>query len=678
MSLPEPSKEQKSIISHSQENYNIIVDAVAGSGKTTTILYIGENNPDKNILVLTYNRRLKEETREKASAMKNVEVHSYHAFAVRYFNKLCYDDQGIIKFLKSKQDKSPLLNLNFNMIILDEVQDLTSEYLQLVALGLKYNNIPDAQICAFGDVRQNIYKFKKADSRYLTMLPKLLISKNKWITLPLHISFRITKQMADFTNFICQDKRTMSSIKSGPSVDYYIDNIYRKPISILKNLLKQYKPGDIFILNGSVKKSDKKTPIKQLQKSLSAAKYPVYIPTNDNTELNIEELNDRIIFSSFHQSKGLERPVVVVMGFDHKYLEIFCRNQDHTVCPNTIYVALTRAKEKLVLFHSQENHYMKFIHHDYISDHCNLMVRNFMPTNEIIKPTIEFNLPDLTKHLNENLIYDLLKDYSWKEILPGSAKIRFRSKILQDEDNRAEAVNDINRIVILLIFEYLHKEKNIDNVSFIKYIKNNIPNLGKDFREGFYSCLEKIKNDDSPDMENYTYISALFESMSTHYNNSLYQIKSFDWLKKTMVNTVLNFLRKHLKPDVEKQFRVENNRSIEISFIDRMITTNVSVIEKLPDEKIIWLIFMDNNITEEQKLQTIITKFIYGNDYKYRILNILNKEIIELDDNSQDIYSFVKKIMEVKIGLDKTLPDQEFLQENLARIQEIFSDNSEC
>ena len=61
--LPNPTNEQINIIN--SLDYNIIIDSVAGSGKTTTNLYIAQNNINKNILLLTYNSKLKLETKEK-------------------------------------------------------------------------------------------------------------------------------------------------------------------------------------------------------------------------------------------------------------------------------------------------------------------------------------------------------------------------------------------------------------------------------------------------------------------------------------------------------------------------------------------------------------------------------------------------------------------------------------
>ena len=78
----EPSSEQLAIIQAAGEGKSVAVDAVAGSGKTTTILFLADKYPGKTFLLLTYNARLKLEVRQKASELqlKNLEVHTYHSF----------------------------------------------------------------------------------------------------------------------------------------------------------------------------------------------------------------------------------------------------------------------------------------------------------------------------------------------------------------------------------------------------------------------------------------------------------------------------------------------------------------------------------------------------------------------------------------------------------------------
>ena len=48
-----------------RNGFNVLVDSVAGSGKTTTNLHIAKALPHYKILLLTYNSKLKEECRQK-------------------------------------------------------------------------------------------------------------------------------------------------------------------------------------------------------------------------------------------------------------------------------------------------------------------------------------------------------------------------------------------------------------------------------------------------------------------------------------------------------------------------------------------------------------------------------------------------------------------------------------
>jgi superfamily I DNA/RNA helicase len=86
--LPTPSDEQMSII-HNLEHKNVLVDSVAGSGKTTTNLFIAQRFKSKRILLLTYNAKLKIETRDKVKKMKinNLQVDSYHSFCYGKYNR---------------------------------------------------------------------------------------------------------------------------------------------------------------------------------------------------------------------------------------------------------------------------------------------------------------------------------------------------------------------------------------------------------------------------------------------------------------------------------------------------------------------------------------------------------------------------------------------------------------
>ena len=103
--LPNISLEQQNIINLLKQQNNVIVESVAGSGKTTSNLFVAKSFPESNILLLTYNAKLKIETRDKIASLKinNIETHSYHSFCVKYYNNKAYTDTEILSIIKNKR-----------------------------------------------------------------------------------------------------------------------------------------------------------------------------------------------------------------------------------------------------------------------------------------------------------------------------------------------------------------------------------------------------------------------------------------------------------------------------------------------------------------------------------------------------------------------------------------------
>ncbi len=119
-----PSEEQNLIINYLKD-YNVTVDACAGSGKTSTILFIAEQYKDLSILVLTYNSQLKAETRKRAAGYQNLDVHSYHSFCVANYDKSAYTDDKVNDLITKNVE--PFCDLFYDIIIADEAQDTNAE-----------------------------------------------------------------------------------------------------------------------------------------------------------------------------------------------------------------------------------------------------------------------------------------------------------------------------------------------------------------------------------------------------------------------------------------------------------------------------------------------------------------------------------------------------------------------
>ena len=380
MKLPEISIEQNNIIKELLLNNNVVVDSVAGSGKTTCNLHIAKYFHNINILLLTYNSKLKLETREKAKklGLHNLEVHSYHSFCVKYYDNQSFNDTIINKIIKTK--KKPLKQFNFDLIVPDEAQDITSLYYELICKIYKDNNNTNTKMCIFGDKKQSIFDFNKADQRFIEYASKLFnFNSYNWVKCNLSVSFRITFEMSLFINkCLLKEDRIISNKITNNKPRYIICDCFGEKLGTSSRTFEEikyyfnlgYKPSDIFVLAPSVKSI--KSPVRQLENKIKREMpdVMVYVPTSDDEKLDEELLEGKIIFSTFHQTKGLERKVVIIFNFDNSYFEFYKKDANPCICSNELYVATTRGIDHLTLFHHYNNEYLHFIDKNNIQTYC--------------------------------------------------------------------------------------------------------------------------------------------------------------------------------------------------------------------------------------------------------------------------------------------------------------------
>lgn len=345
--MHQPTPEQAAIID-SVAHCNTVVNSVAGSGKTTTNLHIAKRYDDKHILLLTYNRRLRAETitRAKSHSIFNIEVHTYHSFAVRYLARTCFNDKALYDALS--EVTTPLTSPAYDMIIVDEAQDMTPIYFRLLRRICALNSC--ARLVIVGDECQSIYAFNEADSRYITLAHRLL--PGPWAHLQCKGTWRVPPAIAQFVNDGLFGREKLVSLQTARpehEVRYVICDAYSATaMAELSRLLGRFAPGDIFVLAPTVR-SDK-CPVRQLANNISAQGVQIFVPTDDSTAPSDDEIRGKLVFSTFHQVKGLERPAVLVFGVDRSYNALYERG----LCPNEVYVAFTRASCAMTIIH----HYM--------------------------------------------------------------------------------------------------------------------------------------------------------------------------------------------------------------------------------------------------------------------------------------------------------------------------------
>ena len=537
MKLPNISDEQQSVIQGLIDGNNIIVDSVAGSGKTTCNLHIAKHFPQLNILLLTYNAKLKLETREKVSKLKinNLETQSYHSFCVKHYNKKCYTDTTINIILKTNQ---PLLDsIDYDIIIIDEAQDMSNIYYQLVC-KIYNDNKKEAKICIVGDKFQSIFQLNGADERFITMAEKIFnFNDLLWKTCKLSTSFRITTTMSSFINDCMLNNQRIISTKQSIYKPRYI--LYSMRSSIIFEEVKYYislgyHPEDIFILSPSIKSTNKESPIRILENMIKTETNINVYAASENEKIDGEIIKGKIVFATFHQTKGLERKVSIVFNFEESYFRFFKKDVSTLLCPNELYVAVTRSLERLTLVHNNKDDYLPFLQKNDLEKYCHIIGfkkdKRFctLPRPTETKPTA------LLCHLPSNVLDECMEFLNIKQIRPPCRKIHISSKTKKISNNdTCESVSELSGVAIPTYYELQIKGvMNIYNTLIAIQFPTVYPSLKKNqiIRSKLRNiCVDKL----TP--EELLFIVNCWDCAKSNLLFKMYQIKKYDWLPKNIL-----------------------------------------------------------------------------------------------------------------------------------------------
>ena len=663
MLLQNPSQEQIQIINNI-ETSNIIVDAVAGSGKTTTNLHIAKKYRNKSILLLTYNKDLKLDSRKKADLLNltNLEAHSFHSFCVKYYYKKAYDDNGIIKIVK--KNLVPLDSFSYDIIVVDEVQDLNQLYYKLIKKIIS-DNSKEANICILGDQYQCINKWNDSDWRYLKFADVLFTSKSsKWLKLNLSTTFRLTQQQSCLINKCLLFSDRMVSKTEGPRPNYIImDSFNPEPLfnRIMDYLEIGYSYEDFFILAPSVKSGAKTDPpIRQLANKLSNSGVPIFVPNTDAEELDKRELVGKIVFSSFHQVKGRERKIVIVFNFDESYFKYYAKNKNPYKCPNELYVACTRSSEHLVLVHHYQNNYLPFLNIGDLSNYCKLIINDMLSISKRKdKTSFKTSVTDLTKHLPSQVMKNCLEFFSKEKIQDEEAFINIPRKIKGKYG--IESVSEITGIAIPTYFEYIEKK----NISILDKL------MGKSDKVSGYDFIEDSEDEEEDgELINLSksgiapntllYIANRWNAFKTGYIFKLNQIGDYNWLSKENLNLSINRLKQQISVEGVYEVKIHIERYKEllnrelVGYIDCIDNTNV------------WEIKCVKVLRSEHFLQLAIYMYICmkitSKDFDYLLFNVLTNEIYRIEGSQDSLEKMMEYLIKYKYYNDKESTDKEFLE----------------
>ncbi|KAJ3354035.1 hypothetical protein GGF32_002709 [Allomyces javanicus] len=619
----QPSDEQQAIVQAVEQGHNLVVNAVAGSGKTTTVVFLCERVPHKKYLLMTYNARLKQETRQRASALGlgNLVVHTYHSFFVHtYPESRAYTDQRLIEFLDAPGESR---DLDFDVIVIDEAQDMCPLYHRAIAFVCS-QNVRRLQFAVFGDVCQSIYQYNGADSRYIELADQVfrtLAVDAPWESLCLRQTFRITSQMAAFVNeCLYGGESRMVSRKTGAEKPKYVmcDSFGTRIFAeVVRTLEMGYRPDDIFVVAPSVR--SRGSPCRTIANHLSRHGVRVYAPSGDNEPLDEDVLRGKIVFSSFHQVKGLERKVVIVFGFDASYFDLYKKDGTRTRCPNELYVACTRATERLVLVHDTSFGPLPFL----------------PPVSVLGRITPR----GLCTHLPSQVLYDALRlvqvqDVTGRNGSNAGGVLALSSKARQDDESY-EPVSDISTLALTTHFEILKRQQS--------FVMDLLVEWGVEVPVKLTPWhLLRLCN--------------LYVGRTTGYTFRTFQINQYRWISKTALKRSAARLDKLLGDP--SAFRYPCQRK----YRQYTIEGTIDVVSNRCGYRILYC----GDVTPESILETAVTMYLDGIQLdEYCVFNVRTGQLLRVVADQQALDALVEILVRHKdTGLGE-VSQTEFLETSL-------------
>jgi superfamily I DNA/RNA helicase len=306
-------------------------------------------------------------------------------------NTIDFDDMIWIPIIKNWTGPT------YDWVFVDESQDLNKIQFELIKKCCGKNT----RIVAVGDRRQSIYAFRGADTNSIDRFVK----EFKAVELPLSICYRCPKKVIEAAKEFVPEIETFENAPEGEvsniNFEMFLDNVKDEDLVLcrtnapivrvafglirrgikavvrgrdigkgLVKIIKKYKATDIndlyMRLNNYMKTEEEKLLL------IEEGKYPtskkgmimrvldsietLFVLMEDcktiiQLETKIEQIfSDKaegVVCSSVHKAKGLEAKNVYIVNFDMMPHPMAKTEEEIKQEYNIIYVALTRAKEKL-------------------------------------------------------------------------------------------------------------------------------------------------------------------------------------------------------------------------------------------------------------------------------------------------------------------------------------------
>ncbi|MCE1227652.1 MAG: NERD domain-containing protein [Geobacteraceae bacterium] len=340
-----------------------VIHGVAGSGKTLIIGYRAQYLAavcSKPILILCFNKPLAKKLKfwmQEKGILDKVQVHHFHEWCGEQLTARgipkpkqgqdagAYAEELVLKVIDNV-DNGRIPSSQYDAVMIDEGNDFESEWFTLIT---KMVNPRTNSLLVMYDDAQNIYKRKSK----LKFTFKSVGIKAQGRTSILQVNYRNTKEMLDYATKFVKDVikpidadedgiprvKPITAGRRGPApIEIELPNPPGEAEEIVKVLKEAHAKGtawkDMAVLFWD------KEDAHLLHEEFIGQK----IPFIGKDKVTFKKDEDRVKTLTFYSSKGLEFPLVVVMG--GRIRKAAETNED---AAQLLYIGLTRSTDQLVV-----------------------------------------------------------------------------------------------------------------------------------------------------------------------------------------------------------------------------------------------------------------------------------------------------------------------------------------
>lgn len=354
-----------------------VIHGVAGSGKTLILGYHCQKlaiTATKPILVLCFNVSLAARLREHINHSGidgKVHVHHFHDWCGEQLKSYHVDRppagsgyvEALVKTVIKGVAENKIPNAQYGAVMIDEGHDFEPDWLKLI-VGMVD---PDSNnLLLLYDDAQALYSAKKELGFSLSSVG----IQARGRTTVLRVNYRNTNEIIDFAYRFASEwlvpgnedvgddkvpliKPTFAG-RHGPTPTIRMFDSFESEAAFIAKCVHSTiesgtPPDDICITYRS----------KWMGKVIQDALLNVHIPvhwlksTPEKKKLSLHDNNVKLM--TMHSSKGLEFPHVIVAGTG----DMPCKNFDRTIEAKLLYVAMTRATEKLLITSHKQSEFVE-------------------------------------------------------------------------------------------------------------------------------------------------------------------------------------------------------------------------------------------------------------------------------------------------------------------------------